>query len=613
MTDRNPVGANAPTGSPAEGTGPLDEGTRPASAPPVGPEAAGYSKDYWDGVFEQIGRRPLVKACLAVLALLYALAIFAPFLANDRPFLLEAFNQREYTQAQRTLPNVLTGYTRLVMEGEERFLANLRPESRIRSFDEALGLERNALEGRIQTLRNFLAEEDRAPLEEVVELLTDFERAARAGESESLSELQSTLRDRSRGLRTALQPLDPEQPEAGGVALLPRRSWPIFESTTATEVFFMVLWLFVLSWPVWNRLVNRRLLHGDRARIRRARRIKLGVVLGSSFAAALAWSVLVGGSMTFETSPYKEGLTRGDIVATRVVMAPIAMGFAESHLNERFRPPTWLPMAELSEEGYYVRGRRAPQPDPVTGALPPPNPPEIRFGEPPANAPHRYLFGADGLGRDLVARMLYGGRISLMVGLVSAALLVSLGVFFGAIAGYMGGWVDLVISRVIEVIQALPTFFFILVVVAVIPETLMHPITAIVITIGLIGWTGVARLVRGEFLKLKGQDYVIAARALGFRSGRIVFRHVLPNALGPVLVAGSFAVASGILLESAVSFLGLGIKLPIPSWGSVLNEARQVDFWWTQVIPGLFIFVTVFCYNMVGEGLRDALDPRMKV
>ncbi len=588
-----------------------------ASPPPRGPvqepEERAYSKDYWDGVFEQIGKRRLVKLALSVLALLYGAAIYAPLIASDRPLYLEAIDAREYSQAQRTISNAVTGFARLLAEGEESFLANLSASATTRTFAAALEAERSAVRQRIVVLEGFLGDADRTHLEEVERELDAFEAlVARGAPKEEIAAAQSALRTHGRELRERLAPADPEKPEAGGVTLQPKRSWPLLEALTGVEVFFMVLWALLASWPVWNRLANRFVLGADRARIRRARRPKAFLVLGLSALSGLAWSGTVGGQMVFDASPFKARLTSGEMVATKVVMPPIAMGLAETHVNERFRPPTWLESAQIDEQGYYLHGARAPRPDPVTGQVPPPTPVEVRFGEPERNATTRYMLGADGLGRDLVTRLLHGARISLMVGLVSTLLLVTIGIVMGSLAGYLGGWVDIVISRTIEIFQSVPSFFLILVVVSVIDDDKLHPILAIIVVIGLVSWTGVARLVRGEFLKLKELEYVVAARALGFSTARVVFRHVLPNAMGPVLVAASFSVAAGILIESAISFLGLGIKLPIPSWGSILNEARSADFWWTQVFPGLFIFLTVFCYNLVGEGLRDALDPRMK-
>jgi peptide/nickel transport system permease protein len=205
--------------------------------------------------------------------------------------------------------------------------------------------------------------------------------------------------------------------------------------------------------------------------------------------------------------------------------------------------------------------------------------------------------------------LVWGARISLAVGLVSTMIFVFIGTVIGSIAGYYGGRIDMLISRVIEIFQTFPVFFLILIMVAFVGPSIMN----IMIVIGLLSWTGVARLVRGEYIRLRQQDFVVASRALGVSSARTIFRHILPNAMGPVLVAATFGVATGILIESTLSFLGFGIKLPIPSWGSLFIESRSAEHWWIQVYPGVLIFVTVVMYNLFGEGVRDALDPRLKV
>jgi peptide/nickel transport system permease protein len=208
---------------------------------------------------------------------------------------------------------------------------------------------------------------------------------------------------------------------------------------------------------------------------------------------------------------------------------------------------------------------------------------------------------------------LWGGRVSLVVGLLSAFLLTVIGVVMGSLAGYFGGWVDILIMRAIEILQSIPAFFLILATVSFIPPDRIPPIFAIVIVIALVRWTGTARLVRGEFLRLRDQEFVIASEALGFSNRRTIFKHVLPNAMSPVLVSAAFAVAAGILTESAVSFLGFGVQYPQASWGSLVNESKSPEFWWIQVFPGLMIFLTVTCYNLVGDAIRDAMDPKMKV
>ena len=225
----------------------------------------------------------------------------------------------------------------------------------------------------------------------------------------------------------------------------------------------------------------------------------------------------------------------------------------------------------------------------------------------PWDQPH--WLGTDKIGRDILSRMLWGGRISLSVGLVAVGIYVAIGVVIGSIAGFFRGWVDMLISRVIEIVIVFPTFFLILTIVAFVGPSLMN----IMVIIGLTGWTGVARLVRGEFLRLADQEFVIAGRALGYSAPRLIFRHVLPNAFAPVLVAATFGVAGAILTESSLSFLGLGITIPTPSWGGILAEGRATTVApWLIYLPGCAIFITILCYNLTGEALRDASDPRLR-
>jgi peptide/nickel transport system permease protein len=217
-------------------------------------------------------------------------------------------------------------------------------------------------------------------------------------------------------------------------------------------------------------------------------------------------------------------------------------------------------------------------------------------------------FGTDNEGRDVLARMLYGTRISLTIGVVAVALYVVIGVVIGALAGYFGGIVDTLLSRLIEVMICFPTFFLILTLAALIEK---RSIFHVMIIIGVTSWTGVARLVRAEFLKHKGLEYVQAARALGIPARRIIFGHVLPNASAPVLVSATFGIASAILVESSLAFLGIG-DLTVASWGETLNAGRLSNRLWLILAPGYAIFFVVTVFNLVGEGLRDALDPKLR-
>jgi len=222
----------------------------------------------------------------------------------------------------------------------------------------------------------------------------------------------------------------------------------------------------------------------------------------------------------------------------------------------------------------------------------------------------KHLLGTDDRGRDVLSRMIYGTRVSLSVGFVAVSIYVTIGTVLGALAGYFAGKTDMIISRFIEIMICFPVFFLIIAVIAFLPPSIYN----IMVVIGVTGWTRVARLVRGEFLRLKGQDFVTAARALGVSHFRIMFRHTLRNAMGPVFVAATFGIAGAILTESALSFLGFGVPPPAPSWGDILSQSRQyIDFaWWLTVFPGAAIFVTITAYNLVGEGLRDATDPRLR-
>ena len=233
---------------------------------------------------------------------------------------------------------------------------------------------------------------------------------------------------------------------------------------------------------------------------------------------------------------------------------------------------------------------------------------DLKLRNQPPSAEH--LLGTDAIGRDGWARLVYGARISLSVGLVAVGIYTSIALVLGSIAGYMGGMVDNVIMRITDIIMCFPTFLLIITVASVLPPNIFN----IMVIIGIFGWPGMTRLVRGQFLTLRRRDFVIAAVALGVPTRRIIFRHILPNVIGPVVVAATLGLAGAIMTESSLSFLGLGVQQPTPSWGQTLTTAMQLPILenlpWRWLPSALAIAFAVLSVNFFGDALRDAFDPR---
>ena len=222
----------------------------------------------------------------------------------------------------------------------------------------------------------------------------------------------------------------------------------------------------------------------------------------------------------------------------------------------------------------------------------------------------RHILGTDQLGRDIFSRIIYGSRVSLSIGLVAVGLAAVIGVILGSLAGYFGGRTDSVIMRFVDIMLCFPSFFLILAVIAVIGPSIYN----IMIIIGLTSWMGMARLIRAEILSLKEREFVLAAKVLGVGHWKIIIRHLIPNGISPVLVSFVLGVAGAVLVEAGLSFLGLGVQPPMPSWGNILMEGKAAlgVAWWLILFPGLAILVTVLGFNLLGEGLRDMLNPRLR-
>ncbi|MFN0197471.1 MAG: ABC transporter permease [Planctomycetaceae bacterium] len=524
----------------------------------------------WMIVWRQFRKRKLAVASVCIIWLLISVSIWAPFIANDRPLMYVGYNRQEYQESARTARIMLTQFI------EQKWKTAKTP------WLEWRGTQIETLMLQVELMGQQLSGSE---LEELRKLQAEFLRAVTVDDPddvdvESLTQLRTVLRQQFDGAK---------------VVLSSRQFWPVLRSLSGVEFGFLIWSIAIVVWPILSWVIRRTILLNSERQISSALTWFAIVVL--PIIAGLIWHVQV--PLRLDRTNYKSAvlanqidrLSKANVVFEGVIWPPISYGLDEDHLSRKFARPAIMPPENAPAEPSTSSGSIVPR-----GELG------------PWDSPH--WLGTDDIGRDILARMIWGGRVSLTVGIVAVGIYVTIGIVVGAISGYFRGAADMIISRIIEVVICFPSFFLILTIVAFLGPSIFN----IMVVIGVTGWTGIARLVRAEFLRLAEQEFVLAGRALGYSPWRIIFKHVLPNALAPVMVSATFGIAGAILTESALSFLGFGITVPMPSWGGILSSGREAIFRapWLIYFPGTAIFITITAYNLVGEALRDAADPRLR-
>lgn len=485
--------------------------------------------------YRQLVRNRLAMFGFALVVIVVTVAVFVPFLANDKPYVIHTVLVDDYDEAFFSW-----------LDAHEEIVSQATQGS---GNTEAYFRNTKTLLSNLKRMRSQLDEKQQAELEGFAEAYRAFFAEAEKGgyRREVMLSLGAKMKN--------LQPQIEAKFDLANVTLVPRYYFPILRTLRPLEVFFLVLYFgAAVQW-----LLRRR----SPPTWKRARRAFVLAV-----AAAVAWGIWVP-KRTYPVGYFKGIAPK----ASMAVFPPVAYGETEAILEDQKQPPTWL------------------------------IPPWDRGAD-------YHVLGTDLIGRDVLSRMIYGARIAMMIGVVAVSIYVTIGIIIGACAGFFRGKVDILVSRIIEIVLCFPFLFLVLIVLAYFRPSIIN----VMVVLGLIGWTGTARLTRGEFLRIVNLDYVNAIQALGGSSLRVIFRHILPNGIGPVLVVASFGIAAAILVESALSFLGMGVPQPFASWGTLLNEGHKdpQGAWWLTIFPGLAIFITVTAWNLFGEGLRDAIDPRLK-
>ena len=480
------------------------------------------------------------------------LAVLAPFLANERPYFIRFRDVQAYREALALLEPVSRGFVR------ETRVALAAGAAGDRAASDA---ERRALEHALASVGRGLgdaaaSQPSRDALEAIHARLREFSAAARVDDMAALTHCAVRLQDSVVEGAKVLAPRSADNP--AGVELVALASWPLFAALSGADLVLACLWLGLVGWATWTRWLPRRSIL-----VRGLILLLASLALGSAIALALP-----------AAQPQADSSWRARIAADpqhSALFAPIAFGPNETDLQAATQPPRW---------GAHTGARG------------------------------RHWCGTDALGRDQLARLLYAGRTSFTVASLAAALVLGLGSALGLLAGGLRGLVDIGVSRLIELLQAFPTLVLLLGLISLLPPSAASSRWTVPLVIAAIGWTHIARLARAQALRVRESAFVRAAHAAGFSPSRVLWFHVLPNSLGPVWVAASFVLSAGLVLESSAAFLGFGVQHPAPSWGGLLAQARGGDAWWLALFPGLWLFAAILCIHLVGEGVRDALDPR---
>jgi peptide/nickel transport system permease protein len=563
-----PPSSPQPTGSSASiGSDPVAVNEKVVSTPTTTPppsqavQASGSEQTQAAQIWREFKKRKLAVYAAILMIVEIMIAVFAPFIANDRPIAFRGVNRFEYQQLIQTVESLVamangesrqeSGAAKKVYPVLQKALSLLEAASTEIDLSNPNGFE---IQRRIQGLIH--------QIQELQQPLGSFSDINCALPPELVQGIQNLLKDVKSLKKSDTPPLlshwyFPALAQLNGIdfwfiaaAIL----WPLgwLATRTLTFVYRQPRWLHLLVLAVIPTVATGLWIEINPARLDQTN-YKRGVLTAYDFS---------------RTAP---------VIFDVVVWPLVPFGIDEYDTTNQTQPPAF----SLKE------------PQKLTT---------------PWDRPH--WLGTNHNGVDLLTLLIWGARISLSVGLVAVLIYMSIGIVLGSLAGFFRGWVDILISRLIEVVICFPTLFLVLTIVALLKPSLIN----IMIVIGLTGWTGVARLVRSEFLRLVNQEFVLAGKSIGFSSSRLIFRHILPNALAPVVVAATFGIAGAILLESSLSFLGLGVRVPTPSWGTILSEGRSrlLQAPWQMTYPGFAIFITVTCYNLIGEALRDAADPRLR-